>query len=126
MDQLGRSQQIRSLALGPSAPSPSVSAWSDPHPSCCAEQTHTNLNLRMSLEYTPIYAAQAHLSYRNISCLPFKLERGHDSPTDMPSLPVPTPGKGQKVKDAKNSDALWQSYKLAVRDSALTELAIVN
>ena len=28
--------------------------------------------------------------------------------------------------DAKNSDALWKSYKLAVRDSALTELAIVN
>ena len=79
----------------------------------------------MSLEYTPIYAAQAHLSYRNISRLSFKLEREHDSPTDMPSLPVPTPGKGQ-VKDAKNSDALWQSYKLAVRDSALTELAIVN
>ena len=67
-----------------------------------------------------------HICPRNISRLPFKLEREHDSPTDMPSLPVPTPGKGQKVKDAKNSDALWQSYKLAVRDSALTELAIVN
>ena len=63
-----------------------------------------------------------------ISRLPFKLEREHDSPTDIAfiSCPYLIPGKGQKVKDAKNNDALWQSYKLAVRDSALTELAIVN
>ena len=53
------------------------------------------------------------------------LKREDDSPADMPSLPAPSPRRGQ-LKNAKNSDALWQSCKLAVRDSALTELAIVN
>ena len=115
MDQLGRSQQIRSLAR--SRPLRPLSLR------FCLVGSSSIL-LRGADAHQPELADVAGI-YTNLCCtstsvlgtfLVFRLSRErerHDSPTDMPSLPVPTPGKGQ-VEDAKNSDAMWQSWRCGI------------